>query len=170
MKLESTHHPADKLALALSRASGIVASVANCFNEHDENFAINAMFLAHALRTVDTFIIEASTALNHLNRDYDLSLPRAELEDSVRQETILAPLAEDIAPDDDYEADLVDADMVPGLDFAERARTYDELLRKVTAAEVFAATQDASAAQGKNDLVPLLNSLKEDLLRLRSVA
>jgi hypothetical protein len=167
MKLESTQHPADKLALALTRASGIVASVANCFSEHDEDFAVNAMFIAHALRTVDTFILEASGALTNLNKDYDLSLPRAELEKSVLNETLSVPLVQEV---EDYETDPLLDDNIPDLDYTVQARTYDELLRKVTAAEVFAATTDASAAQGKNDLVPLLNSLKEDLLRLRSVA
>ncbi len=166
MKLESTHHPADKLALALTRASGIVASVANCFSEHDDNFAVNAVFIAHALRTVDTFILEAGTALNNLNRDYDLSIPRAELEKPVVSEPVV-----DVAPlTEDYEDDDLANSNVPDIHFTEQARTYDELLRKVTAAEVFAATQDASEAQNKNDLVPLLTSLKEDLLRLRSVA
>jgi hypothetical protein len=169
MKLESTQHPADKLALALTRASGIVASVANCFSEHDDNFAVNAVFISHALRTVDTFILEAGTALNNLNRDYDLSLPRAELEKSVMEETVAVPTRV-AAPIEDYEADPMESDSLPDMQFTEQARTYDELLRKVTAAEVFAATQDTSAVQGKNDLVPLLNSLKEDLLRLRSVA
>jgi hypothetical protein len=169
MKLESTQHPADKLALALTRASGIVASVANCFSEHDENFAVNAVFVAYALRSVDTFILEAGTALSNLNRDYDLSLPRADLEKSVREETVgVPPRAPE--PVEDYEVDELGGSTVPDIQFTEQAHTYDELLRKVTAAEVFAANQDTNDGQVKRDLVPLLNSLKEDLLRLRSVA
>jgi hypothetical protein len=91
------------------------------------------------------------------------------LENQVMAETV-APQVDLPSVPEDYEDDELANSNVPDIRFTEQARTYDELLRKVTAAEVFAATQDVSHSQNKNDLVPLLNSLKEDLLRLRSVA
>jgi hypothetical protein len=166
MRIDTTEHPADRLALALSRASGIVASVAHCFSDKSGDFAVTAAFIAHALKTVDTFIGEASNSLTDLNRDFDLSIPKGEvaaqtLSDIQGAVTTLAPQDEICA----YEDDASNRFREDGT-----ARTYDELLAKVTAAEVFASSQAEQSVSQQNDLVPLLNSLKADLLRLRSVA
>jgi hypothetical protein len=155
MTSDSLDHPADRLALALTRASGIVASVANCFNDKGNDFAVSQAFVAHALKTIDLFILEASTSLVALNSDYDLTIMRPPSQPlSTEFENAVASLAPAGAT-------------VPHT--GQLARTYDELLAKVTAAEVFASNSDESDGTTA-DLVPLLNSLKNDLLRLRSAA
>jgi hypothetical protein len=155
MSIDSVDHPADRLALALTRASGIVASVANCFNDKGNEFAVSQAFVAHALKTIDAFILEASTSLVALNSDYDLTIMRPPSQPLTTEfETAVASLVP--ASDDDRR---------PG----PLARSYDELLAKVTAAEVFASNSDEGEGTAA-DLVPLLNSLKNDLLRLRSAA
>jgi hypothetical protein len=154
MSADPSDHPVDSLALALARAGGIVASVANCFSERSNDFAISQSFVAHALKTIDGFIIEANAALMALNNDYDLTVLKPPV----------LPLVTEI------ENAVASLEPAGEGDFGNRiARTYDELLAKVTAAEVFAANQD-SDYEDEGNLVPLLNSLKADLLRLRSVA
>jgi hypothetical protein len=166
MRIDTTEHPADRLALALSRASGIVASVAHCFSDKSGDFAVTPAFIVHALKTVDSFIAEASTSLNDLNSDFDLSAPKSDassigLSDIGSAVATLSPQDQIGAYEDDAGNRFRDDDT---------ARTYDELLAKVTAAEVFASSQTERNVSQQNDLVPLLNSLKADLLRLRSVA
>jgi hypothetical protein len=158
MSIALTEHPADKMALALSRASGIVASVAHCFSDKSNDFAVTAAFIVHALKTVDTFIAEASGSLDDLNRDYDLTVPKMDLPPIPQR-----PDGED----EDSSSFSANSNDVRGKD--QIATTYDELLAKVTAAEVFAMDQDHTSS-GESDLVSVLNSLKADLLRLRSVA
>ena len=140
-------HPADTLALALSRASGILASVGNCFNEKDGQFALNDPFVAHAVKTVEEFIVEATQALTLLYQKYDLSVPRVQPD-----------VVDEADEDDDDEETAVEPEVAV-------AKTYEELLQNVTEAEVFASEQENSP-----QLLPLLSSLKEELLRLRSVA
>jgi hypothetical protein len=51
------------------------------------------------------------------------------------------------------------------------AQSYLELLRKLTAAEVFAAEQQALSVPGTSpELLPLLRSLREDLQKIHSAA
>ncbi len=166
MRIDTTEHPADRLALALSRASGIVASVAHCFSDKSNDFAVTSAFIAHALKTVDTFIGEASSSLTDLNRDFDLSTPKGDAGSPAL--TDIQGAVTTLAPQDEIGAYEDDASMRFREDGT--ARTYDELLAKVTAAEVFASSQAEHSVSQQNDLVPLLNSLKADLLRLRSVA
>ncbi len=166
MRIDTTEHPADRLALALSRASGIVASVAHCFSDRSNDFAVTGAFIAHALKTVDTFIGEANSSLTDLNRDFDLSMPKEEA--ALRSMNNIQGAVATLAPQDEigaYEDDASNRFRDDGT-----ARTYDELLAKVTAAEVFATSHESQSVTQQNDLVPLLNSLKADLLRLRSVA
>ncbi len=166
MGLDTTEHPADKLALALSRASGIVASVAHCFSDKSGDFAVTSAFIAHALKTVESFITEASTSLNDLDRDFDLNTPKG----STPLDTVsgIQGAVTTLSPQDElgsYEDEASTRFKDDGT-----AHTYDELLAKVTAAEVFAASESGASEAKQNDLIPLLNSLKADLLRLRSVA
>ena len=51
------------------------------------------------------------------------------------------------------------------------AKTYLELLRKLTAAEIFAAEQQALSMPGTSrELLPLLQSLREDIEKIHKVA
>jgi hypothetical protein len=51
------------------------------------------------------------------------------------------------------------------------ATSYEELLQKVTAAEVFANAQASQIDGGETSmLLPILNSLKQDILRMKRVA
>lgn len=51
----------------------------------------------------------------------------------------------------------------------EFAVSYDGLLRKLTAAEVFAAERSMTDEEANSPLLPLLKSLRHDLERLRAV-
>ncbi len=172
--IEQGEHPADKLALALSRASGIVASVAHCYSERTADFSVSLVFIAQALKTIENFINDADDSLGDLNRDYDLTIPKPDLATDAQpgDPEIRGAVATLTPHDDAVVAETANDDLEPFIDLTNEdvARTYDELLAKVTAAEVFASNSAQYAANSENDLVPLLSSLKADLLRLRSVA
>jgi hypothetical protein len=140
MPIDEYEHPADALAVALSRASGILASVSNCYNDKAGEFALNDPFVVHALRTVETFIGDASSSLASLYRRYDLSVPKVE-RDEVEGSSDAA---------NDQEGQL--------------ANSYDELLERISAAEILATEQP-----GPN-LLPVLADLRDSILRIRSAA
>jgi hypothetical protein len=150
IQIEQNEHPADALALALSRADGIVASIVHCFNEKTDDFVVSDPFMAQALRAVETFLSDASGALTKLYENYDLSIPKIVASEIPEEEFIEQPVAESI--------------------WAGEARSYDELLQKVTTAEVFAAEQNRYEPDTADGLLPLLSSIKHDLMKLKSVA
>lgn len=137
--MDEYEHPADALAVALSRASGILASVSNCYNEKVGEFALNDPFVVHAMRTVETFIGDASSSLAALYRRYDLSVPKVERDGSESDQTESA---------DPEEGQL--------------ANSYDELLERISAAEILATEQPG--------ILPVLADLKDSIIRMRGAA
>jgi hypothetical protein len=160
----SDKHPADALNLALSRASGILASLGNCYNTADGFFAVPPAFIAQSLVAINEFVVEASQALVHMHELCDLSIPAGfdtvveDAEKPVDFGSVLKLRQQDLARGDGAVAGFVD---VP-------AQTYDELLQKVTAAEVFAQAQSQSLGNPDDMLLPILSSLREELLRIRA--
>ena len=56
MKSGEQKHPADEIALALLRAGGILSSLTNCYDADGGEFAIDASFLAEAIRSAEQII------------------------------------------------------------------------------------------------------------------
>jgi hypothetical protein len=171
-------HPADELALALSRASGILSSIANCYDPSQSEFATSAAFVAEAVTAASDILTKANANLGQLYSNY--SLQRLDDQDLV----VTLPLRNEVAAHNPYEEKIVPRSAVAELSnkldtilsvlpeerpFAQRdqpARTYDELLYKLTAMTNVAATQQNS----ESDLLPMLESLRADMLRIRTVA
>jgi hypothetical protein len=60
---------------------------------------------------------------------------------------------------------------VEAVDKSEFEARYQDLLKKVTAAEIFAAEQQALSPPGtQHQLMPILKSLKDDLLKIHAAA
>jgi hypothetical protein len=177
-------HPADEIGLALSRASGILSSIANCYDQSRAEFATGSSFVAEAVSAAEDIISKAHSSLARLYNGY--SLQALDEQDLVVQLPLQAAEAQDIR--NDFENSPVDVQelsehtaalsnklenilsaMPVGPSFAaidQPARTYDELLYKLTT-----MTNAASQAHGtQENLLPVLESIRADMLRIRTVA
>ena len=181
-------HPADVLAQQLDRVTGLVRTLGELYSPQQENFATGNGFIAHGLVAVSTLLVDAQNALESLHQVCDLRMTTA----ATQSETRTAPLdatAEDEEPlvfppdEQSWQQDVrVVADatedtaaelssLSPVAQDDEFAQSYLELLRKLTAAEVFAAEQQALAPPGSGqNLLPLLRSLREEFQKLHRVA
>jgi hypothetical protein len=174
-------HPADVANLALMRISGILASLSALFDDRRSQYAVDVPFVAHSVKALSQLSDEASAALNELYNACDLTLLPAHEESH--------DVAEEVVEDDHAQIDFnmlrrrVDAIAnnrnvpLPTVRTADNlindppATSYEELLQKVTAAEVFANAQASQIDGGETSmLLPILNSLKQDILRMKRVA
>ncbi len=181
-------HPADVLAQQLDRVTGLVRTLGELYSPQHENFATGNGFIAHGLVAVSTLLSDAQGALDTLHQVCDLRMTSAstqpETEDTppdpiaIEDEPMVFPLADPQwhPPEDSTLEDVADTREAPAArvhvaeddDFA---KSYLELLRKLTAAEVFAAEQQALAPPGSGqNLLPLLRSLREEFQKLHRVA
>jgi hypothetical protein len=174
-------HPADALATALDRVSGLLAVLGDLYNPRSDNFSGGNEFIMHALSTASSLTVEARGALSDLHNNCDLTL----IMPADIQDVTGAPSVPDVEPVSD--AATVELPVEPlkwtidrGVNRSEAApaaaavseqdhfaKSYLELLRKLTAAEVFASEQQALAAPGSTtDLLPLLRGLREDFQKM----
>ena len=172
----NSKHPADALSLALDRSVGLLASVGDLYDPSHERFTGGEAFVAHALATVSALIVDAKEALSDLHFCCDLTLL-----DTPDQRAMTMDLGHEVHADMPADVEILEPaamqhDFIEAVDAApahddEFAQSYLELLRKLTAAEVFAAEQQALSVPGSTtELLPLLKSLREDLQKLHSAA
>ncbi len=143
--MTDNEHPAEAIGIVLLRAHSILTAVSTNFIDKSGHFAVNEPFVAQAVRAVEGLLSEAGKELDRLYSEIDLR----------------------------WKADMVPDELPATPTFMRQAnndvempaRTYDELLRKLTAAEVFAA----DLSESENDLLPLLHSIKEELQQSRKV-
>ncbi len=173
-------HPAEVLANHLNRASSLAATLGALYTPNSESFAAGNSFIAHAILAVTTLISDAQVALDNLNKVCDLRPLSASVhgfsEDPAQDELMVfrPEPATELNHDDSVDAP-VDIEPVQSsqhvLQDDQFAQSYLELLRKLTAAEVFAAEQQALAPPGTTqNLLPLLRSLREEFQKLHRAA
>jgi hypothetical protein len=170
-------HPADALALALDRAAGLLAVLGDLYNPTQDSFASGNGFVMHGMNTASTLLSDARSALLDLHEGCDLVLkddtqisvglqPEAETEEPVVafSRATAEPswvAAENTALHSNVEPKPSSSDQ------EHFAKTYLDLLKKLTAAEIFASEQQALAAPGTGtDLLPLLRGLREDFQKM----
>jgi hypothetical protein len=146
LQVTDIEHPAEAIGVVLLRANSILSAISTNFVDKKNQFAVNEPFVAQAVRAVEGLLTEAGTQLDRLYDEIDL-----------RWKADMAPEELPVTPTFMRQA---------GNDVEVPARTYEELLRKLTAAEVFAA----DLSESENDLLPLLHSIKEELQRTRKSA
>lgn len=83
MELGEEKHPADEIALALSRAGGILSSLSHCYDAANTDFAIGAVFLAEAIKTTEEILFKANESLTRLYQDYSLATLQDEQADEL---------------------------------------------------------------------------------------
>jgi hypothetical protein len=180
---QNIDHPADVVNLSLIRAKGIVESLSSCFDDRRSRYAVDVPFVAHSVKAVSTLLDEAVVALNELYNACDLTL----LETATSAVPDVSVVADDAdlklieaapAPSDADQAAIIAlrnrsaafAASEIGTSVSTNdapAASYDELLQKVTAAEVFATAQSRTSGSEGGMLLPILSSLKQDLMRMR---
>jgi hypothetical protein len=188
VKNRNMDHPADALATALDQASGLIGAMGDLYNPGSESFSGGNTFVVHALSTASTLIAEARAALDDLHYSCDLTM--LEQPQSRNEVMELATSGNHVAkeqPQNPVEAEepaqaavefavaqppaAVQQEYAAPVDEEPFAQSYLELLRKLTAAEVFAAEQQALSVPGTSpELLPLLRSLREDLQKIHSAA
>jgi fructose-specific phosphotransferase system component IIB len=186
-------HPADEIALALSRAGGILSSLSHCYNASATDFAIGASFIAEAIKSTEAILAKASESLTKLYHDY--SLDALHEEPQIDEIEAVEPAEEEIPVLDisriknrsngsnSFSQPMPLPKRLNRLDMMQRieddevenvtveqmidqpAETYQELLEKLTAMADAASTQQNSA---ENSLVPILESLRADMLRMKT--
>jgi hypothetical protein len=191
-------HALEMLGASINRASGVLSAAGELFSNTSNQFHGGNAFAAHAITTAHALLAEASSALAELyevassraEKDAAAEAENQALIEALEAERARAEslaehqLAQDIG--DVAEGDLAEHEeekvltwkvapderqtsrLSPSPD--EFAQSYEELLRKVTAFEVFARQQDADGNGEDNNLLPLVESLKEDLIKLSRVA
>lgn len=158
-------HPMEQLGLALDRASSILSTLTACYDSDKNRFLVSEDYVVQAIASIENFVGDAKIA-HHL-----LSNVKSE---PIENRTRVAPIAEAFWANAAVETTMqiqgfAEEPRPPPAPLVEPAATYEELLRKVTAAEVFAAEgQSNDQANTGAALLPLLKSLKHDLQRYRA--
>ena len=176
-------HPADALALALDRAAGLLSVLSDLYNPSHDSFASGNGFVMHGMSTASILLSDARAALLDLHEGCDLVLrdtaseaemvARHQVDESIATFTRATPepawtdtaAVEPAAPQTDYRPA-----QAPVSEQEHFAKSYLELLKKLTAAEVFASEQQALSIPGSGtDLLPLLRGLREDFQKMHNV-
>lgn len=183
-------HPADVLAQQLDRVTGLIRTLGDLYSPQVDNFATGSSFIAHGLVAISTLLNDAQGALENLHQVCDLRIvtPSSPTTDEDMSNEAAAAAADGepmvFQPLEPawHDKEQVVAEAVAHVSVApssktqareddEFAQSYLELLRKLTAAEVFAAEQQALAPPGSGqNLLPLLRSLREEFQKLHNVA
>jgi hypothetical protein len=153
--------------MALSRAAGVLSALTACHDATRGGFAVSDQFVLQAVAAIEVFIGDARTAYMDLCDRCDLRV----------QEQAPQAGASDITPPDANpvlpplplrnDAQVADQETPPAYE-EDIASNYADLLRKLTAAEVFAAERDYTQQGERSALLPLLKSLRSDLERFKA--
>jgi hypothetical protein len=181
LKVAGEKHPADEIGRTLSQASGILASLSNCYEENQKSFEIGQPFLSEALKAIETILAKAHSSLSNLYENYDLAAiikiehqivePETSETDS-EAESEPANLGyfgrkQTAARFENAEDDAEDETPITAEDMVEQpAQNYEELYEKLTA-----MTNAAAGSEGESrQLLPVLESLRQDIERIRNSA
>ena len=157
-------HPADRLSAALERANGMLSVLRQCYDPGEESFVVSHAFVVQAILAMEGFIGEAQNSHNALCTEF---------EDHLKQTQQTGPsAAKPAGPIAQQMASIIEEkapEPVPVPLNEAVAKNYEELLRKLTAAEVFAQEQQAILMPGTaSPLVPLLRGLRDDLRKVHA--
>jgi hypothetical protein len=157
MNAGNTENTLSNLGLSLDRANAVLTTLAACYDSKSNKFVVTDEFVVQAIASIETFVGGAKKSLALLQ---NVSAPEVE----VSIQKLIEPIQ---FPQEPTRFEIGFAEE-PVPTPQEHATSYDALLRKITAAEVFAAEGQSNANAAVNSaLVPLLKSLRQDLQNLR---
>ncbi len=199
-QLAQDQHPADALGDTLGRINTLLSAVTAMFEPDREAFAVHNGFVMHSLMAVQDLTLSAQSSLGKLHEACDLTLlgsapeaneaepdlatAEAQTEYTEAEPIPFAPLSAGARFVDEVTSSAANTEFSeilsdrPSIKAEESramqegfAQNYLELLRKLTAAEIFAAEQQALSPPGtQHQLLPLLRSLREDFQKIHSAA
>ena len=158
-------HPMEQLGLALDRASSILSTLTACYDSDKNRFLVSEDYVVQAIASIENFVGDAKFSHSLLSNTSFVPL---------ENRTQATPFVEAFLANNTAETTMqvqgfAEEPTPPPAPLVEPAATYEELLRKVTAAEVFAAEGQSNEQGNANAaLLPLLKSLKHDLRRYRA--
>lgn len=181
-------HPADALGTALVRATGVLSALTACQDSSRGTFALNEQFLVQAIGALEGFVADARNAYFDLCNTCDLSFrageaPKREIPAQPQDDAGFREEQAIFVPDDPPPPQMALPDLyafrqveagtapvpAPPADLTpDYATSYDDLLRKLTAVEIFAAERGRASADASGSLLPLLKSLRQDIERFRA--
>lgn len=174
-------HPADELALALQRVNSLLATLSGMFDGGRDRFAVPTPYLKSSVDAAAALVEQAQFALDDINAYCDLTLlPARHADELTSGSDEEVELSVDEAAENEGEIlagetinfeDHDETIAAPATTVADEkiAQSYQELLRKLTAAEIFAVEQQALSPPGTQmPLLPLLRSLREDLRKIHA--
>ena len=199
--LAHDQHPADALGEALGRIDALLIAMEAMFDAGREEFAVHQSYVFHSLLTLHGIVAAAHASHVQLLDTCDLTMrapletgeampqdegAMMEAEPELPAHSTATSKAmsgvrfvEDVtAAAANQDSGHLAAEAQPRWQPQQQApadsgfaQSYLELLRKLTAAEIFAAEQQALAPPGtQQQLLPLLRSLREDFQKLHSAA
>ena len=163
-------HPADSLGVALTRATGVLSALTSCHDAQRGGFAVGDQFVLQAIAAIEGFVSDARNAYMDLCDKCDLRMMVISPDVPDHSSGVAPPAA---SPTPTFGSNVLpplpaDAQITPPKG-EHYAPSYEDLLRKLTAAEVFASEQDGRGrSDGSSALLPLLRSLRSDLERIRA--
>lgn len=163
VKNEIVVHPADALAVALDRASGLLAVLTDLYDENRQSFAGGNSFVVHGFSTARELIDEAGRALADLHDKCDLTL-LAEAgrtpEPAVAVKPAAAPPVARHPAIVAAVATLAEGAKPP----AAVTKNYREFLDKITKAETLASpAAPAGSPVSESELLPMLKALRKEV-------
>ncbi len=171
---EERAHPADVLGEALARASSVLSALTTCHDQGRGGFVVADQFVLQAVAAVEGFVSDARTAYLDMCNTCDLGVTAQALPDLVKQQAVqpdYPPVETAILPPLPMPVPVSEVQVQHhhAISPETRAASYDELMRKLTAAEVFAAERTASEpGRAANALGPLLKSLRADFEKIHA--
>ena len=166
-------HPADALAVALDRASRLLAVLTELYDANRDGFVGGNAFVVHGFSTASELIEEAGRALADLHDKCDLTL----LAETIQ--TVETVAAKTVLPDRAAPAKAAAA--VPVLHHhatvaavstleeaskppATESRNYRDFLDRITKAEAFAAPSPPAGSPAVTpELLPMLKALRKEV-------
>jgi hypothetical protein len=166
--------PVDHVAATLDRINNLVSTLSGMYNRDQDSFAVSNSFLMQSLLAVSDLVADGRAAVDNLRHEHNALIDVAvaaqmanELPDELPMADAMHGFHEErAAPIEPFEkTDQPDQQgQAPSDEFAQN---YLDLLNKLTAAEVFAAEQQALSPPGQEQqLLPLLRGLREDFQKL----
>lgn len=163
----------DAIATSLERAGNLLATLGSMYNDGPDTFAVSNSYLMHTIVAVSEMLQAVQVAVRETWPSQAEEHQNSYVSEGEHPEDL--PLA--FAMESSYLSDADEAEQgneTTDLAFEpsdQFAKSYLDLLRKLTAAEIFAAEQQALAPPGtEQHLLPLLRNLREEFQKLNKVA
>jgi hypothetical protein len=166
---ENVVHPADALAVAISRAGRLLSMLSDLYDAKQENFVTENSFIVHGISTANELIDEAGRALVDLHEKCDLSLLSASpphQEDTADKTVAATPVVPPVAASKTTLPTSIMAAVETlqevGKSGEPAARSYPEFLDKITKTQ-FGVAQSPEPAPVSGDVTPFLSALRREM-------